>query len=215
MKTIYIDATELKAVRHFAAKQDVRNYLNGVLVQATVKQTRLVATDGTILGLFDRDQPNEGVALEEVIIPLDVIDALKPDAKLPVRVALDGNRYRIQQYDDRAFTFNPVDGRFPDYVRIIPTEVSGVPAQFQCKYLAAIDKAQQIISKGRTPYIWHNGNETALFGLIDADRFIGVVVPLIHDPKTRRPFAVPDTTPFRARLFAEKIEATENADDIL
>lgn len=217
MKTTYIDATELKAVRVFAAKESIHYYMNGVLVQATAKQTRIIGTDGKIFGMFDRDQQNEGAALDEFIIPIDVIDALKPDAKLPVRVTIDNDQFRIQQYDDRAFTFKPIDGRFPDYTRIIPTEVSGVAAQFQGKYLAAIDKAQKLFGKDRTAYIWHNGNETALFGLMGADRFIGVLTPVAHDPKTRKPLPVPDTSAFRCGLTVEKVAApsVEAEDDLV
>jgi DNA polymerase-3 subunit beta len=210
MKTIYIDATELKAVRVFAAKQDIRYYLNGVLVQATAKETRIVGTDGTIVGVFDREQQNEGVTFDELIIPTDVIDALKPDAKFPVRVTIDAGQFRIQQYDDRAFTFNPADGRFPDYTRTVPQKVSGEAAQFAGDLLGRIDKAQKIVDKKRTACIWHNGpTDAALFGLIGADRFIGVVMPLTHDPKSRKPLPVPDTSSFRRALTAEKAPATQ------
>lgn len=216
MKTIYIDATELKAVRVFAAKEDVRYYLKGVLVQATAKETRIVGTDGTIAGMFDREQQNEGVVFDELIVPTDVIDALKPDARLPVRVTIDAGQFRIQQYDDRAFQFKPIDGRFPDYTRIAPQKVSGEAAQFAGDLLGRIDKAQKIVDKKHTACIWHNGIEAALFGLLGAARFIGVVMPLMHDPKSRKPLPVPDTSSFRRGLSTEKPAAVaDTADELL
>lgn len=217
MKTIYIDANELKAVSVFAAKEDVRFYLKGVLVQATTTQTRLVATDGTILGMFDRDQQNEGVAFEEFIVPIDVIGVLKPTGNFPVRVTIEGTQFRIQQYDDRAFTFKPVDGRFPDYTRVIPEKVDdGRTVQIAGALLARIDKAQKMVDKKHDAYIWHNGASNSVFKLAGADRFIGVVMPLRFN-KTELSLPAPDLSSFRTALTVEKIAAVEpeSADDIL
>jgi DNA polymerase-3 subunit beta len=216
MKTIYIDATELKAVRVFAANEDVRYYLKGVLVQATARETRIVATDGCILGMFDREQENEGITFEEFILPIDAIDTLKPDAKLLVRVVIDGDQYRVQQYDDRAFTFRPVEGRFPDYRRVIPEKVSGEAAQFNNTWLAKANKAQAIIAKGQSAHIWPGGpNDSALFGLYGAGRFIGVIMPRRFSEKAK-PLPDPDTSAFRRDLVVEKVESpVETADELL
>ncbi|WP_186262232.1 hypothetical protein [Burkholderia gladioli] len=212
MKTIYIDANELKAVRVFAAKEDIRRYLSGVLVQATARETRIVCTDGNILGVFDREHENEGVTFEEFIIPVDAIDTLKPDAKLLVRVVIDGDQYRIQQYDDRALTFVPVEGRFPDYRRVIPVKVSGESAQFNNEWLAKANKAQAIIAKGWSAHIWPNGPDgVALFGLYNAGRFIGVIMPRRFTEKSP-PMPEPDTSAFRRALVVEKNEADDGSD---
>jgi DNA polymerase sliding clamp subunit (PCNA homolog) len=209
MKTIYIDATELKAVRVFAAKQDIRYYLNGVLVQATARETRIVATDGAMLGLFDREQENEDVVFEEFIVPNDVIDALKPDAKFPVRIVIENGQHRIQQYDDRAFTFKPVDGHFPDYRRVIPEKASGEAAQFTGELLGKADKAQKLISKGQSAHIWPDGPDgSAMFGLYGAGRFIGVIMPR-HFTEKNKALPVPDTSSFRRGLNTEKAPATQ------
>lgn len=208
MKTIYIDATELKAVRVLAAKADIRFYLNGVLVQATARETRIVATDGHVAGIFDRYQQNEGVTFDEFIIPTDVIDALKPDAKFPVRVTIDGDQYRIQQYDDRVSTFRPIDGRYPDYSRIVPSEANGECAQFDGAVLARIDKAQKLIDKKNSAYIWHNGLDGAPFELQGPGRFIGVVMPLRFN-KTERTLPLPDVSTFRRGLTVEQAAPTE------
>ncbi|PRE78333.1 hypothetical protein [Burkholderia gladioli] len=212
MKTIYIDANELKAVRVFAAKEDIHRYLSGVLVQATARETRIVGTDGSILGIFDREHENEGITFEEFIIPVDAIDTLKPDAKLLVRVVIDGDQYRIQQYDDRAFTFKPVEGRFPDYRRVIPVKVSGEAAQFNSEWLTKANKAQAIIAKGQSAHIWPNGPDgTALFGLYNAGRFIGVIMPRRFTEKSPQ-MPEPDTSAFRRALVVEKNEADDGSD---
>jgi DNA polymerase III subunit beta len=218
MQTIFIDATELKAVRVFAAKQDIRHYLNGVLVQATARETRIVATDGSILGVFDREQENEGVTFAEFILPTDVIDDLKLDTKLLVRVVIDSGQFRIQQYDDRALSFKPLEGRFPDYYRVIPVKVSGEAAQFNNDLLVKANKAQAIISKGQSAHIWPSGPDGgALLGFYGAGRFIGVIMPRRFTEKSKA-LELPDTSAFRRDLLVEQAAetvATETEDDLL
>jgi DNA polymerase-3 subunit beta len=213
MKTIFIDAAELKAVRVFAAELDIRSYLNGVLVQATATTTRIVATDGSVVGVFDREQKNENIVFEEIIIPTDVIDTLKPDNKLPVRVLIANGWLALKQYDDRELTFKSIDGRFPDIGRVIPSQVSGEPCQFHGSYLARIEKAQKLIDKKQTAYIWHNGKDAALFSLQGAHRFIGVQMPFMHDKK-QGPLPVPNVTRFKTRLAVPTVPVIDTADDL-
>lgn len=60
--TIYLPRRALEAMTHLAAVQAVPSFLNGVLVEATAEYTRLVATDGHALGIFqveiEPDGPN-------------------------------------------------------------------------------------------------------------------------------------------------------------
>lgn len=208
MKVISIDAAELKAVCSFSAQQDVRYYLNGVLVQASASQTRLVATDGHILGIFDHAFENEGVTFEEIIIPTDVIKGFKVANKnLPVQIIIENGQYRIQQLADQALIFKPVDAKYPDYTRIIPAKVNEEYAQFGGQLLAKIDKAQRVFSTKAQPYIWHNGLGGAPFALGGQERFMGVVMPFSQDKKRTRDF--PDLSAFRRGLEVKKTEAEE------
>lgn len=206
-KSIYIDPKELRAVFAFAADKDIRYYLNGVLVQATAHQTRIVATDGHILGMFDHAFQNEGVTLEEFIIPRDIIKRLKPIETVPLEVRITDSEYRIQQLPDDAFIFKPVDSKFPDYARIIPTSANAEYAQFNGGLIAKIDKAQKLFSTKGLPFIWHNGLGGALFKLSGNLRFAGVIMPFSADARSRTlPF--PDVSIFKRPLEPVGVEPT-------
>jgi len=46
---IHISRNKLKAAAYFSARDDIRYYLNGILIESTPMQTRIVATDGHAL----------------------------------------------------------------------------------------------------------------------------------------------------------------------
>lgn len=110
---------------HFAmAHQDVRYYLNGLLVVLTPERVRAVATDGHRLALCDASV-NTGVSEAlQVIVPRKAITELQRllgnnDSSL--QLTISDNHLQVQLADIR-FTTKLIDGRFPDYERVIPTE---------------------------------------------------------------------------------------------
>jgi len=111
---------------HFSmAQQDVRYYLNGMLLETGGNHIRAVATDGHRLALYEAEI--EGAALDEqqVIIPRKGVLELQRllDGKGTVNVELGANHVRIQLKSIR-FTSKLIDGRFPEYDRVIPKESS-------------------------------------------------------------------------------------------
>lgn len=112
---------QIAQVAYAMAAQDVRYYLNGLLMVASGHELRLVATDGHRLALASVDLVNE-VARTEVILPRKTVLELArqlADSDDPVAVTLVGNQAR--------FRFGPIelitkliDGKFPDYDRVIP-----------------------------------------------------------------------------------------------
>ena len=110
---------------HFSmAQQDVRYYLNGLLVETGGGQLRAVATDGHRLALC---QANVEGKLDEqqVIVPrkgvLELQRLMTGDGDL--NIELGANHIRIQ-LDGIRFTSKLIDGRFPEYERVIPKESS-------------------------------------------------------------------------------------------
>ena len=107
---------------HFSmAQQDVRYYLNGLLFETGGGYVRAVATDGHRLALCEisvDDQPN---AMQQVIIPrkgvLELQKLLGDDDE--VQLAIGTNHIRAVIGKIR-FTSTLIDGRFPDYDRVIP-----------------------------------------------------------------------------------------------
>lgn len=109
---------------HFAmAHQDVRYYLNGLLLEISSGKLRAVATDGHRLALCDVNVTTDGDGSEQVIVPrkgvLELQRLLKDDGELVL--ALGTNHVRAE-LDDIRFTSKLIDGRFPDYERVIPVQ---------------------------------------------------------------------------------------------
>jgi DNA polymerase-3 subunit beta len=111
---------------HFSmAQQDVRYYLNGMLLETGGKHLRAVATDGHRLALCEAEI--DGVSLDEqqVIVPRKGVLELQRlmDGEGELNIELGANHVRIQLPDIR-FTSKLIDGRFPEYDRVIPKESS-------------------------------------------------------------------------------------------
>lgn len=201
MQVIDINAKGLNAVRLFAAKQDIRYYLNAVLIQAVAGKTRIVATDGCALAAHDSDGENQldGESYE-VLIPTSAFDQLKPDNQFPVTLHASADRLELSQYD-KTIVFKAVDGKFPDYRRVIPEQVSGEFAHLNPEFIARFAKAQAIFDKKMCPLFYHNGTGSTLVALQNASGFVGVLMPLAHKGKPIENPA-PSTASFRSPLVA-------------
>lgn len=112
----------IDAVSFSMAQQDVRYYLNGMLLEITPDFVRTVATDGHRLALCTLNTPIEGASPRQSILPrkgvMELVRFLA-DSEQPVKVMLGSNHLRAQT-DDFTFTTKLVDGKFPDYERVLP-----------------------------------------------------------------------------------------------
>ncbi len=110
---------------HFSmAQQDVRYYLNGMLLETRGKHLRAVATDGHRLALCQAELDG-GIVEQQVIVPrkgvLELQRLMSGEGDLDIQ--LGSNHVRIQ-LDGIRFTSKLIDGRFPEYERVIPQESS-------------------------------------------------------------------------------------------
>jgi DNA polymerase-3 subunit beta len=110
---------------HFSmAHQDVRYYLNGLSLETEENVIRTVATDGHRLALCKLDFEGGVLPASQVIIPrkgvLEILRLIE-DNDLPVKIQIGGNHIRVFS-TDFIFTSKLVDGRFPDYRRVLPRE---------------------------------------------------------------------------------------------
>lgn len=108
---------------HFAmAQQDVRYYLNGMLLETSGKMLRTVATDGHRLAMAEIETATEGKG-QQIIIPrkgvLELQRLLGSEGRL--ELAIGTNHIRAQIGEIR-FTSKLIDGRFPEYGRVIPKD---------------------------------------------------------------------------------------------
>ena len=113
---------------HFSmAQQDVRYYLNGLLLEADGYTLRAVATDGHRLALAELQLDTPAQRGEQVILPrkavLELMRLLDGDGE--VALSLGTNHLQVQLGPIR-FTSKLIDGRFPEYGRVIPTDVGRV-----------------------------------------------------------------------------------------
>ncbi len=111
---------------HFSmAQQDVRYYLNGMLLETGGKYLRAVATDGHRLALSQAELDGGDLAEQQVIVPrkgvLELQRLMSGEGALDIQ--LGANHVRIQLEGIR-FTSKLIDGRFPEYERVIPQESS-------------------------------------------------------------------------------------------
>jgi len=106
------------------AQQDVRYYLNGLLMELDGDKLRTVATDGHRLALCDTDLKTNLTEKVQVIMPrkgvLELIRLFQEDDE-NIRVKISSNHVKIS-WGDLHFTSKLIDGKFPDYTRVIPEE---------------------------------------------------------------------------------------------
>jgi DNA polymerase-3 subunit beta len=110
---------------HFSmAQQDVRYYLNGLLLETQESALRAVATDGHRLALSEMTLSAPAKA-GQVILPrkgvLELQRILGTEGE--IELAIGTNHVRAQIGDIR-FSSKLIDGRFPEYGRVIPNNPS-------------------------------------------------------------------------------------------
>jgi DNA polymerase-3 subunit beta len=107
---------------HFSmAQQDVRYYLNGLLLETDGKSLRAVATDGHRLAIAEMALEGKAKATHQVIVPRKGVLELQRilGTEGTIELAVGTNHVRAQIGDIR-FTSKLIDGRFPEYGRVIP-----------------------------------------------------------------------------------------------
>ncbi len=108
------------------AQQDVRYYLNGLLLELDGEKLRAVATDGHRLALCDMELKTDITEKIQVIVPrkgvLELI-RLSQEKEDSIKVQISANHIKTS-WGDLHFTSKLIDGKFPDYTRVIPEERS-------------------------------------------------------------------------------------------
>ena len=119
------DLKTLLEETHMAmAIQDVRYYLNGMLLECHAGGLRGVATDGHRLAIRDIDLPQEGQSPVQIIIPRKAVTELLrvlPSSSNEVQLVIGETHLQVQ-VGMLTLTSKLVDGRYPDYDRVIPKD---------------------------------------------------------------------------------------------
>lgn len=219
--TVSINVNHLRAALVCAAKDDVRYYLCGVLVDFRADDIRIVGTDGHHLVCLrseyvdgdDRPKPCQ------IIIPRAALEGIKPCKGLELAVlTFDAEnpmaQCKLEPLAKGGITFTPVDGRFPDYARTLPNEPpQHAPAWFDARYVADFKKVADIVAGAKAgaqlpqAQIWQCGECAAPVTLAGHPEFFGVLMPMRMNsecvlPDWVKPQAAAETKPRKLRKAA-------------
>ena len=134
---------------HFAmAVHDIRYYLNGILFVAEGKALTLVATDGHRLALAAATLESE-VPKQEVILPRKTVlelQRLLKDEDTPIEMRFAGNQAKFA-FSGMEFVTKLVEGKFPDYNRVIPKGHKNKVTLGRAPLLACLQRAAILTSE--------------------------------------------------------------------
>lgn len=188
MNTVNLPVSYLRASLICAGDKDIRNYLNGVLVRIRADDVILAATNGHRLSVFRvaRTDNAEPYAPAEIIIPRDALKGIKAmnrhvkDCFLQYDAAQPLAECKLSALKDAGRVFVPVDGRFPDFTRVVPDKLNGERARFNPHYLAEfLDLVQIAADSGNIFYTLHeNGDSAATLTCSALPEWFGVLMPM-------------------------------------
>ena len=115
----------LEQVSFSMAQQDVRYFLNGMLLEVTPQHLRTVATDGHRLAMSTLDEAGAGTERIQAIVPRKGVlemSRLLDDGDEEVLLQLGGNHLRMTR-GPYILTTKLVDGKFPDYEKVVPKDL--------------------------------------------------------------------------------------------
>ncbi|MEK8051862.1 DNA polymerase III subunit beta [Ideonella sp. DXS22W] len=134
---------------HFAmAVHDIRYYLNGILFVAEGKTLTLVATDGHRLGLAQAELETE-IPKQEVILPRKTVlelQRLLKDEDTPIEMRFAANQAKFA-FSGLEFVTKLVEGKFPDYNRVIPKNHKNSVTLGRAPLLASLQRAAILTSE--------------------------------------------------------------------
>lgn len=111
----------IEATQFSMAHQDVRYYLNGMLVETEGEELRTVSTDGHRLAICTMPI-GQSLPAHSVIVPrkgITELVRLLDGGDRPLQIQIGSSNLRAH-VGDFIFTSKLVDGRFPDYRRVLP-----------------------------------------------------------------------------------------------
>lgn len=128
---------------HFCmAHQDVRYYLNGLLIELEGKRLRAVATDGHRMAISEVSLGTEAGGRQAIVPRKGILEITRflGTSEHPVTISLSANHIRVSA-DDMTLTSKLIDGRFPDYQQVLPASY---------RRLVRVDRSELREALGRT-----------------------------------------------------------------
>ncbi|NWK77656.1 DNA polymerase III subunit beta [Aquitalea sp. LB_tupeE] len=132
----------ISQVQFAMAVQDIRYYLNGLLMQTDGNQVKLIATDGHRLAFASADV-EATLPKAEVILPrktiLELYKLLQDSDEL-INIEVLANQVRFS-FGSTVIISKVVDGKFPDYNRVIPLDNDKIFLIERLSFLHALQRA--------------------------------------------------------------------------
>ena len=138
----------LNQVSFAMAVHDIRYYLNGILFVAEGKQLSLVATDGHRLA-FSSAILDVEVPKQEVILPRKTVlemQRLLSDKEGAIEMQFAGNQAKFS-FEGMEFVTKLVEGKFPDYNRVIPKNHKNIITLGRVSLLASLQRTAILTSE--------------------------------------------------------------------
>jgi DNA polymerase-3 subunit beta len=132
----------LKQVEFAMAQQDIRYYLNGLLLEVDENKLNLVGTDGHRLS-FTSTTLSQSYEKVDVILPRKtVIELIKllDDSDEEIHIEISTGQVNFTFNDIRLIS-KVIDGKFPDYNRVIPAEHKNAFTVNRLEVLTAMQRA--------------------------------------------------------------------------
>ncbi len=139
----------LHQVSFSMAVHDIRYYLNGILFVAEGKQLSLVATDGHRLAFASATLENDVQQRQEVILPRKTVlelQRLLSDQDGAIEMQFAGNQAKFS-FGGMEFVTKLVEGKFPDYNRVIPKNHKNIVLLGRQTLLASLQRTAILTSE--------------------------------------------------------------------
>jgi DNA polymerase-3 subunit beta len=178
--TITISVSQARGLILASAKQDVRYYLNGSLFD--FENGRAVSTDGHCLLAINVQADFVDPAYSTAIARRDDLETIAKLGKVDdiITVTYDERGITYERDGRATLTALAIDGRFPEYARVIPDKWSNEQALYDPELVARASKALKLAldSKDAKPELAQNGKAAALITVCGmGDKAIAVVMP--------------------------------------
>lgn len=144
-------SASIRQIGFCAARSDVRTFLNGIFFEFRAGTMTLAASDGYRMGVID--VPVEGAPMQHFILPSTCIeDVCQFVGSGPVLISTSGSMARFTR-DGGVLHTKLIDGKFPDYRRLVDSAAKGDVARVTRDDLAGAIARVTLLSEGTMPLV--------------------------------------------------------------
>ncbi len=132
----------LGLVQFAMAVQDIRYYLNGVLLSTDGNIMRVVATDGHRLSMAQYTLPEPVAKIDAILPRKTVLELIKllDESDDPINLSMHQNQVKFS-FAGIEIVSKIVEGKFPDYTKVIPSGYSNHVSLNRAEFYAALQRA--------------------------------------------------------------------------